>query len=314
MSLPSRLRALLLRAFLLLPFGSAAFAGAPAPAAKGYVCPPCDLPCDAKVYPGPGTCPSCGMKLVEAGSTPAEAPERTRVAILVFDGVELIDSMGPYEMFGAVGCEVFTVAATKAPVTSAMGLRIVPAHSFADAPQATVLVIPGGGVEGARHDEATLRYINAANARSEYTLSVCNGAFILAQTGLLDGLEVTTTRGNLRPLARQFPKLQVKPDQRYTDNGHILTTGGLSAGIDGALRVIEKLFGAEAARLVARGEEYHWVPGTALPADLAPAPPPAPHLAGEAGPVYACPMKEHVGEFKGPGECPECGMALVLKK
>jgi transcriptional regulator GlxA family with amidase domain len=213
-------------------------------------------------------------------------------------------------MFGAADCDVFTVAATKAPVTSAMGLTMVPTYSFADAPQAAVLVIPGGGVASASRDEATLRFIKQTHAKTEFTMSVCNGAFILARTGLLDGLDATTTRGNLRPLGQQFPKVRVKPDQRYTDNGRIITTGGLSAGIDGALHVIEKLFGADAARQVARAEEYHWIPGTALP----PAPKLAPHRAGDPGPVYVCPMREHAGEFIGPGECPECNMALEPKK
>ena len=281
-------------------------------AAQGYVCTPCDAPCDAKVYDHPGKCPTCGMPLVKAGSE-ATHSHRKRVAILVFDGVEIIDFTGPYEMFGAAGFEVFTVAGTKEAVTSSMGLTVVPKYTFTDAPQADVLVIPGGGVGEASADAPTLRYIKEATAHTQNTMSVCNGAFILASTGMLDGLKATTTRGNLPRLTSQFPSVKVVGNQRYTDNGKIITTGGLSAGIDGALHVIEKLLGAEAAREVAVVEEYNWQPGTKLPAPMS-AHKTLPRKGHEVAAVYVCPMKEHPKEFDKPGKCDICKMDLVTKK
>ncbi len=257
---------------------SAGPARATAPAGK-YVCPPCNLPCDAKVFDAPGKCPECGMTLVPASEapaapspspspSPAPAQEGRKVAVLVFPGVEIIDSMGPYEMFGAAGFDVYLVAATKDPVTTAMGVTVVPRYTFADAPGPDVLVVPGGGVTGASHSEAVLDYVRTVSAHTRCTMSVCNGAFILASAGLLDGLSATTTNGNLRRLERGYPKVRVVRDQRYVDNGRIVTTAGLSAGIDGALHVIARLDGTSNAQAVALAEEYDWKPegGYARPA------------------------------------------------
>ncbi len=245
MNLALGLRALLF-ALLCATFGSAQGASA-----KGLVCPPCGCASDGKTFERPGACPDCGMPL-------SESP--LRVAILIFEGVQIIDYTGPYEMFGAAGFEVFTVAASKASVKTVMGMEVVPRHTFADAPPADVLVIPGGSLKDAVDHAATLAFIKACAARNQVTLSVCNGAFILANTGLLKGLTVTTTRGNIPRLAQRHPELKVVGDRRYVDNGRIVTAAGLSAGIDGALHVIEKLKGRELAKQVAHGEEYAWVP------------------------------------------------------
>lgn len=244
MNLAFGLRALLLAFVCLLP-------GLAQGASKVYQCAPCDSQCDRATYDKPGACPHCGMALVSAPK---------KVAVLIFDGVQIIDHTGPYEMFGAAGCEVFTVAATKEPIRTAMGMIEVPKYSFADAPKADVLVIPGGDVNRAEADKGTLAFIRESNAGNEATLSVCNGAFILANTGLLDGLTVTTTRGNIPRLAKRYPKLKVVGERRFVDNGHIVTAAGLSAGIDGALHVIEKLMGADVAKQVAFAEEYAWAP------------------------------------------------------
>jgi putative intracellular protease/amidase len=230
---------------------------------KKYVCRPCGLPCDKKTFAAAGTCPDCGMPLVEAGSAaaqPADNSNKKKVAILVFNGVEVLDFSGPYEMFGAADCDVFTVAASTDAVTSAMGLGVVPKYTFANAPQPDVLVVPGGGVKGASHDTATLAYIKRVNEHTTHTLSVCNGAFILAEAGLLDGLSATTTYHNIPILAGQYPKIKVVSDQRYVDNGKIITAAGLSAGIDGALHVIARLFGTGFAQQIALGEEVDWKP------------------------------------------------------
>ena len=252
---------LLLAVTLLL--GGALHAPAARADAKHYVCTACNLPCDAKVFDKPGTCPDCGMALVEQGSA-AAAPatdSRRKVAVLVFNGVEVIDSMGPYELFGAAGYNVYTVGETKEPVTSAMGMTMVPKYTFADAPRPDVLVVPGGGVRGAQNNAALLKYVVDVTGTTQHTMSVCNGSFILASAGLLDGLTATSTYGNVLRLHEQFPKVKVVGDQRFVDNGKIITTAGLSAGMDGALHVIAKLDGEERARQVALGEEYHWEPG-----------------------------------------------------
>jgi len=225
-----------------------------------YVCAPCNLECDHLVFDHPGTCPKCGMALVDASTLPPERP-RSKAAILIFDGVQVIDFTGPYEIFQAAGYDVFTVAATKDPVSTVAGLRVVPRYTFADAPSPDVLVVPGGGVQAARNDAATLRYVKDVTGRAQHTMSVCNGAFILASAGLLDGLQATTTAHNLNRLKAEFPKVRVVEDQRWVDNGKIVTTGGLTAGIDGALHVVAVMHGEGAAQEVALDEEHSWNPG-----------------------------------------------------
>jgi putative intracellular protease/amidase len=236
--------------------------GSPAAAqAKAiYICPPCGCPADGREFAAPGTCPSCGMTLIEKSALPAAAaqPTRQRVAILVFEGVQIIDFAGPYEVFGQAGYEVFTVGATTAPLKTAMGLTITPAFTFADHRHADVLVIPGGNINSAMHDKPTLDWISARSAATRATMSVCNGALILAATGLLDGLTATTFHGALDSLKTQFPRVTVVEDKRFVDNGRIITTAGLSSGIDGAMHVVSRQEGKLDAQLVARNLEYDW--------------------------------------------------------
>jgi putative intracellular protease/amidase len=238
-----------------------ATAAVPARCATRYVCPPCAQSCDTLAFDHPGACPLCGMALVEAASVAAvPQKERSRVAILIFNGVEIIDSMGPYEVFGAAGFDVYTVGATKNAVTSAMGQVMTPQFTLAEAPQPDVLVVPGGGIGSALNDSTTLAWVRTTSEKTRHTMSVCNGAFILASSGLLDGLAATTTAHNIPKLRAQYPKVHVVENQRYVDNGHIITTGGLSAGIDGALHVVERMRGLGEAQEVALSEEYPWSP------------------------------------------------------
>jgi putative intracellular protease/amidase len=251
-----------LAAAVVLLLGLVAVAGATA-SAKHYVCDPCSSPCDKTVYDKPGTCPKCGMPLVDqamAAAHVAATPAAKKVGILIFDGVEIIDYTGPWEMFGAAGFDVYTVAEAKAPVTTAMGMTVVPSYTFADAPQPDVLLIPGGGVRAAQDSAPTLGWIKKMSEHAVHTMSVCNGAFILAGTGLLDGLTATTTAGNIDRMRSAFPKVKVVDDQRVVDNGKIMTAGGLSAGIDGALHVVARMLGNGTAQQVALGEEYDWHP------------------------------------------------------
>ena len=240
-----------------------------ADAATRYVCPPCGAACDTASFDKPGACPACGMALVDA-STIAQEPPRKKVAILVFDHVEIIDYTGPWEVFGAAGYQVYTVAEKKEPVTTAMGMTVVPSYTFADAPQPDILLVPGGGVRATQHSDPTLAWVRKTNGQTDLTMSVCNGAFILASAGLLDGLSATTTVHNIDPMRAAFPKVHVVSDQRFVDNGHVITTGGLTAGIDGALHVVSRLDGEGAAQQTALSLEYNWQPKNPyLPAVMA---------------------------------------------
>ena len=238
--------------------------------AKRYVCAPCGSHCDKTVYDHPGTCPVCGAPLIEESEVHAESEAKKKVAVLVFEGAEIIDFSGPWEVFGAAGFDVYTVAATKAPVTTSMGMQVIPSYTFADAPAPTVLLVPGGGIEGAKGSSDTLLWIRQTSARAEQTLSVCNGAFLLAQAGLLDGLSATTTDHQIAKMAAAYPKTKVVSDRRFVDNGKIVTAAGLSSGIDGALHVLDKMLGRGPAEQVALGLEYDWHPeGTFVRASLA---------------------------------------------
>lgn len=239
---------------------------------NGYVCPPCGAGCDDKVYDKPGGCPVCGMRLVEKGSAQAIAAANYRpatqqmlarskkVAIFIFDGVQIIDYAGPYEVFGQAGFEVFTVAEKADAITTAMGMSVNPKYTFDNHPQAEVLLIPGGGVPRHQENPKVIRWIQENAKQVEVVLSVCNGAYFLAKAGLLDGLEATTFAALIPGLQTAAPKAKVVSNKRFVDNGKIITSAGLSSGMDGALHVIEKLLGKGWAQSVATNLEYDWDP------------------------------------------------------
>jgi copper(I)-binding protein/putative intracellular protease/amidase len=240
-------------------------------AGKVYVCPPCGCGSDDHTYDKPGYCTTCGMELVEKGSEAARPPSqnpsqsgpppnRKRAAILIFNGVQIIDYSGPYEVFGQAGLEVFTVASGPAMITTAMGMKVTPHYTLDDSPAANVLIIPGGGVSATQRDPRVIKWIQERSQQAEYVLSVCNGAYILAKTGLLDGLAATTFYDLIDGLSAVAPKTKLVRDQRYVDNGKIITTAGISSGIDGSLYVVSKMFGKARAQMAALNMEYNWMP------------------------------------------------------
>ena len=188
------------------------------------------------------------------------------LAILIFDGVQIIDYTGPFETFGHVYSEsgppfnIYTVSEKSNAITTSMGMSVNPKYSFENAPEPDVMVIPGGSVNGQLENPNVIKWIQEKSKRAEIVMSVCNGAYILAKAGLLDGLEATTTAGLISGLRQAAPKTKVVEDKRFVDNGKIITTAGLSSGIDGSLHVIERLFGRGTAQMAALGMEYNWIP------------------------------------------------------
>jgi len=178
------------------------------------------------------------------------------VAIFIFPGAEIIDYAGPWEVFGGAGFDVFTVAATGGSFRSSMGQTLTPDYTFENCPPAEILLLPGGAVSRLPKDDPTIKWIQEKSKQSAYTMSVCNGAFWLADAGLLDGKSATTIKHRIPQLTQQFPNVKVLSDQRFVDNGTIITTAGLSAGIDGALHMVSKILGEDAAQQVATGLEY----------------------------------------------------------
>jgi putative intracellular protease/amidase len=183
-----------------------------------------------------------------------------KIAILIFDGVEIIDYSGPYEVFGTAGFEVYTVAEALKPIVTNMGLTVVPKYTFADSPAPDVIVVPGGDLKVPKDSPITLKWIVEQSARSEHTMSVCNGAFLLAKLGLLNDLTATTTYSLLDTMRQRYPSVHVVDNQRFVDSGKIITTAGLSSGIDGALHIVSLLQGPGRAQQTALNMEYNWQP------------------------------------------------------
>jgi putative intracellular protease/amidase len=194
-----------------------------------------------------------------AAHAPHSQPE-VRVGIVLFDGVQIIDFAGPYEVFGTAGFGVVTLSHDGKPVTTAMGLKVTPDAGFADAQPFDVLLVPGGDTGDAERDPKMLSFVRQHAASSRHVLSVCTGAFILAGAGLLDGLQATTFTPRIDQLARRYPKVDVARDVRWADNGRIVTSAGLSSGLDAALHIVDRLRGTEQARSVALHLEYDWKP------------------------------------------------------
>jgi transcriptional regulator GlxA family with amidase domain len=201
----------------------------------------------------------------------ADAVPKTRnVAIVAHDGMEILDFAGPSEVFAAAGSigttagvpafRVYTVGVTKAPITSQGFVKITPEFSMEDAPKPDILVIAGGGGATLVNDPRAMAWIKEVSSKAEVSLTVCTGAFVLAKTGLLDGREVTTWYDAIPRLREAQPALKVTDGRRFVDTGNVVTTAGVSAGIDGSLHVVARLLGRNVADRTARYMEYHWTP------------------------------------------------------
>ena len=187
----------------------------------------------------------------------------------LFNGAQLIDFAGPWEVFGTAGWLVHTVADKKDMLTAVFGEKIIPDYTFENSPRADVLLVPGGGVwDEAIKNARLIEWVQLKSKEAYHVISVCTGAFLLQKAGLLAGQTVTTTYGMIDDLAG--PDTKVVYDRRFVGNGKIITTAGLAAGIDGALYVVSRMKGQGAAQSVALDLEYNWDPsGTYARAALA---------------------------------------------
>lgn len=191
-------------------------------------------------------------------------PQKTqyKVAIFLYPGVELLDFAGPGEVFGATtGFDVFTVSADGEEILSQGFVTIKPEYSIATAPPADIMIFPGGSSGPPSKDPRVLDWIKARVSGGAQILTVCTGAAIVAKTGLLDGLNITTWYGFIPRLQSELPNATVLTDTRFVDNGHIITTAGVSAGIDGALHLLSRIKGMDVAKATAKYMEYDkWNP------------------------------------------------------
>lgn len=191
---------------------------------------------------------------------------KRRVAILVYADAEVLDFAGPFEVFSVTSelndgslFDVAIVAATRSPVRAVNGLLVLPNLVFDDIPDPDILVVAGGaGSRMAMQDERLLRWVADAAASAEIVLSVCSGARILGRLGLLADREATTHHQVFDDLQRIEPSVVLKRGERFVDTGRIITTGGISAAIDGAFHVVARLLGRSVADRTARYMEYEW--------------------------------------------------------
>jgi transcriptional regulator GlxA family with amidase domain len=200
------------------------------------------------------------------------------VGILIFQGIEILDFCGPFEVFASATLpaqtdggpetrlfEVFTVAERSELVACRGGLLVQPNHTLDNHPPLDLVVIPGGyGTRREQENPVVLDWIARQRRTGALTTSVCTGAFLLGAAGLLDGLRATTHWTTIDGLRTSLPATDVLDDARVVDEGEIITSAGVSAGIDMALHVVRRLHGDEVARRTARDMEYEggcWVTG-----------------------------------------------------
>jgi transcriptional regulator GlxA family with amidase domain len=193
------------------------------------------------------------------------------VGIFVFDDVEVLDFAGPYEVFTTAtrvhardnaaegkAFNVFTVAQSTESVRARAGLVVTPDHDFSSHPKIDLLIIPGGVVNAELDKRTVIEWIKSVSTQTELTASVCTGAFLLAQAGLLDGRNVTTHWEDIDDLRSMFPSLMVQRNVRWVDEGKLITSAGISAGIDMSLHIVERTISREWALRTARQMDFDW--------------------------------------------------------
>ena len=191
-----------------------------------------------------------------------------QIGILLFDGVEELDAAGPWEVlsywtrnYPDDGFAVTTLSAMGGPIACAKGLVVQSHHSYGDAPAFDVLIYPGGQGTRPHLDDATqLEWLRRQREAVPLLASVCTGSLVFAAAGLLANRPATTHWAALTTLAELDPTIELRPDDRYVDDGDIVTSAGVSAGIDMALHLVRRLAGSERAKEIRRGIQYDPAP------------------------------------------------------
>ncbi|HAC89576.1 MAG TPA: DJ-1/PfpI family protein [Planctomycetaceae bacterium] len=198
---------------------------------------------------------------IVAAENDAPAKSKRTLGVLIFPGFELLEAYGPLEMWGNVGkqLKVVVVAAEKGEVASAQGPKTVAEFGLSDCPKLDLILVPGGfGALKATRDEKLLEWLRSQSQEAEITMSVCNGASILAAAGLLDGRKATTNKAYWNMATAPGKKVNWIKQARWVDDGNVVTSSGVSAGIDMSLHVIARLYGDTMATRLANIAEYEW--------------------------------------------------------
>jgi transcriptional regulator GlxA family with amidase domain len=196
----------------------------------------------------------------------SEGPKH--IGILLFPEVEELDAVGPWEVLGFWtryfpddGYEITTLSKSGGSVRCAKGMDISAAHSYADAPPLEVLIYPGGmGTRPHLNDERQLEWVQKQRASTPLMTSVCTGSLVYAAAGLLSDRPATTHWASLDKLSELDPTIEVRPLDRFVDDGDVITASGVSAGIDMALHMVARLAGVDRAKEIRRGIQYDPAP------------------------------------------------------
>jgi transcriptional regulator GlxA family with amidase domain len=188
------------------------------------------------------------------------------VSIVIFNGVEVLDFCGPFEVFAVTGerqnkapFQVVTVAEEMKPIMARGGLSINPSHTFDSYLHPEIVLVPGGiGTRREMNNQKLLGWLKDRAADAELVLSVCSGSLLLAKAGLLDGLSATTHHGAFEELRAVSSRFEIDNSKRFIDNGRVIVSAGISAGIDMSLYVVARLLGKEQALETATYMEYEW--------------------------------------------------------
>lgn len=186
------------------------------------------------------------------------------VGIFIYHDVEVLDFAGPFEVFNAANSvarnklfNVYLVAETEKVIFANGNFKVLPDYDFAEMPDADILLIPGGpGRKLQMHQVPVLNWIKHEANQTSLLLSVCTGAFILGNAGLLNHSVATTHHDTYQEFEQTFPEIRLIRDVKYTDHGKVITSGGITAGIDMCIRVIERIHGTSLAHDVAKKMEY----------------------------------------------------------
>ncbi|MCB9487736.1 MAG: DJ-1/PfpI family protein [Deltaproteobacteria bacterium] len=196
----------------------------------------------------------------------------THIGITIFDDVEVLDFAGPFEVFSTASrvarrlhpdadasFAVTLIGHVSRQVTARAGFRVTADATINDAPSLDLLLVPGGVVDTELERREVIEWIRRADATTQITASVCTGAFLLAEAGLLDGRQVTTHWEDIPDLRARYPQLRIVNDARFVEDGKFVTSAGISAGLDMSLHLVAKIAGEDLAVRTARQMDYAWV-------------------------------------------------------
>ncbi|MDN5064067.1 DJ-1/PfpI family protein [Aliarcobacter butzleri] len=194
------------------------------------------------------------------------------VGIFVFDDIEVLDFCGPFEVLSVTRLDeskrletlspfdVKLVAMTKDVIFTKGNMKIIPDFDFKTCPKLDILIVPGGmGTRKLMYDEKVLEFVNQKAKEVELLTSVCTGSLILASAKLLDGVNATTHRKSLQRMEDEFKNVKVCKDKHYVEDGNIISSAGISAGIDMALYIVKRYFGENVSRATAKHMEYPYL-------------------------------------------------------